>query len=277
MTTFHFINKGPSDLIKTHKLLTPHPSKASLEHSLTQPGWRRFHRWFMCFRANIVIATPGRLEDMFKRKADGLDLACSVKSLEVLVLDEADRLLDMGFEARWGRGSRIVTLCYLMCLSHVVLCLCLLCLCLCIQSEHHLGPPAQAEADRPVFSHSDAGTGEAGESWPQEPSPHHRQGEGCGCLCHPENTLQALQLLHRESAGCVSSVRLRFTRRKETIVVSCSVRSVGQRTNSTTWWHFWGSTSMRRTWSSSGVWNMLALAWCFRRGNPCQPAQQPWH
>uniref|UniRef100_A0A674NNI4 ATP-dependent RNA helicase n=1 Tax=Takifugu rubripes TaxID=31033 RepID=A0A674NNI4_TAKRU len=49
--------------------------------------------------ANIVIATPGRLEDMFKRKADGLDLACLVKSLEVLVLDEADRLLDMGFEA----------------------------------------------------------------------------------------------------------------------------------------------------------------------------------
>lgn len=47
-----------------------------------------------------MIATPGRLEDMFKRKADGLDLACSVKSLEVLVLDEADRLLDMGFEAR---------------------------------------------------------------------------------------------------------------------------------------------------------------------------------
>lgn len=54
----------------------------------------------MCFRANIVIATPGRLEDMFRRKSDGLDLACSVKSLDVLVLDEADRLLDMGFEAR---------------------------------------------------------------------------------------------------------------------------------------------------------------------------------
>ncbi|KAM8743153.1 ATP-dependent RNA helicase DDX55 [Acanthopagrus schlegelii] len=49
--------------------------------------------------ANIVIATPGRLEDMFRRKSDGLDLACSVKSLDVLVLDEADRLLDMGFEA----------------------------------------------------------------------------------------------------------------------------------------------------------------------------------
>ncbi|KAM4634546.1 ATP-dependent RNA helicase DDX55 [Polymixia lowei] len=49
--------------------------------------------------ANIVIATPGRLEDMFRRKADGLDLASSIKSLDVLVLDEADRLLDMGFEA----------------------------------------------------------------------------------------------------------------------------------------------------------------------------------
>ncbi|KAM9118808.1 ATP-dependent RNA helicase DDX55 isoform 2-T2 [Pangshura tecta] len=48
---------------------------------------------------NIIIATPGRLEDMFRRKADGLDLASCVKSLDVLVLDEADRLLDMGFEA----------------------------------------------------------------------------------------------------------------------------------------------------------------------------------
>ncbi|XP_041826531.1 ATP-dependent RNA helicase DDX55 [Melanotaenia boesemani] len=49
--------------------------------------------------ANIVIATPGRLEDMFRRKAEGVDLASAVRSLDVLVLDEADRLLDMGFEA----------------------------------------------------------------------------------------------------------------------------------------------------------------------------------
>ncbi|CAO2629679.1 ATP-dependent RNA helicase DDX55 [Lemmus lemmus] len=48
---------------------------------------------------NIIVATPGRLEDMFRRKAEGLDLASCVKSLDVLVLDEADRLLDMGFEA----------------------------------------------------------------------------------------------------------------------------------------------------------------------------------
>ncbi|KAH0625389.1 hypothetical protein JD844_014875 [Phrynosoma platyrhinos] len=48
---------------------------------------------------NIIVATPGRLEDMFRRKSEGLDLASSVKSLDILVLDEADRLLDMGFEA----------------------------------------------------------------------------------------------------------------------------------------------------------------------------------
>lgn len=47
------------------------------------------------------MATPGRLEDMFRRKAEGLDLAGCVRSLDVLVLDEADRLLDMGFEARY--------------------------------------------------------------------------------------------------------------------------------------------------------------------------------
>ncbi|XP_048199071.1 ATP-dependent RNA helicase DDX55 isoform X2 [Perognathus longimembris pacificus] len=45
------------------------------------------------------LSSMGRLEDMFRRKAEGLDLASCVRSLDVLVLDEADRLLDMGFEA----------------------------------------------------------------------------------------------------------------------------------------------------------------------------------
>ncbi|CAB4045856.1 ATP-dependent RNA helicase DDX55, partial [Paramuricea clavata] len=47
---------------------------------------------------NIIIGTPGRLDDIFCHKPDGLDLAACAKSLEVLVFDEADRLLDMGFE-----------------------------------------------------------------------------------------------------------------------------------------------------------------------------------
>ncbi|CAD6995588.1 unnamed protein product [Ceratitis capitata] len=46
----------------------------------------------------ILVCTPGRLEDLFQRKGD-LNLAGRVKSLELLVLDEADRLLDLGFKA----------------------------------------------------------------------------------------------------------------------------------------------------------------------------------
>ncbi|MDR1196878.1 MAG: DEAD/DEAH box helicase [Candidatus Nomurabacteria bacterium] len=42
-------------------------------------------------RPHIVIATPGRTMDLIKRKVLHLD------GIEVLVLDEADRMLDMGF------------------------------------------------------------------------------------------------------------------------------------------------------------------------------------
>jgi len=41
--------------------------------------------------AQIVIATPGRLIDLYKRRA------ISFKQVRIVVLDEADRMLDMGF------------------------------------------------------------------------------------------------------------------------------------------------------------------------------------
>ena len=46
--------------------------------------------------AHVVVATPGRLEALLGRQ--DCCLAASVRSLEVLVLDEADRLLELGFE-----------------------------------------------------------------------------------------------------------------------------------------------------------------------------------
>ena len=40
---------------------------------------------------DILIGTPGRLIDYFKQKVYTLD------GIEVLVIDEADRMFDMGF------------------------------------------------------------------------------------------------------------------------------------------------------------------------------------
>ncbi|HXF37371.1 MAG TPA: DEAD/DEAH box helicase [Actinomycetota bacterium] len=51
-------------------------------------------------RANVVVATPGRLEDLAARRL--VDLS----QVRILVLDEADRMLDMGFQPQVDRIVR---------------------------------------------------------------------------------------------------------------------------------------------------------------------------
>jgi len=61
--------------------------------------------------AKLIVATPGRLEDFLKRKMVRLD------QVKILVLDEVDRMLDMGFQPAIARIAATLpavrqTLCY---------------------------------------------------------------------------------------------------------------------------------------------------------------------
>ena len=61
--------------------------------------------------AKLIVATPGRLEDFLKRKLVRLD------QVKILVLDEVDRMLDMGFQPAIARIATMLpqtrqTLCY---------------------------------------------------------------------------------------------------------------------------------------------------------------------
>jgi ATP-dependent RNA helicase RhlE len=50
--------------------------------------------------AHVLVATPGRLEDLIERRV------VSLRDVRILVLDEADRMLDMGFKPAVDRVLR---------------------------------------------------------------------------------------------------------------------------------------------------------------------------
>jgi superfamily II DNA/RNA helicase len=54
-------------------------------------------------KAHVIVATPGRLQDLVDRKLIAL------ASVKVLVLDEADRMLDMGFKPQVDRLLRTLS------------------------------------------------------------------------------------------------------------------------------------------------------------------------
>ncbi|KIM46161.1 hypothetical protein M413DRAFT_441228 [Hebeloma cylindrosporum] len=93
-----FLSSQPDD----SQTELPHPPAlllVSSEQSSTAHDIQRF----ISTGADIVIGTPGRIEEFLLGKGRS---SVSVKELEVLVLDEAERLLDLGFQAAI---TRIVT------------------------------------------------------------------------------------------------------------------------------------------------------------------------
>ncbi len=85
-----------------HEELTPLAEAKSLRIATVYGGVGIQAQARRAARAHMIVATPGRLEDLLKRGA------FSLKHVEMLVLDEADRMLDMGFRPP---VDRIVDLC----------------------------------------------------------------------------------------------------------------------------------------------------------------------
>jgi superfamily II DNA/RNA helicase len=54
-------------------------------------------------KAHIVVATPGRMQDLMDRRMVSLD------GISILVLDEADRMLDMGFHPQVDKITRSIS------------------------------------------------------------------------------------------------------------------------------------------------------------------------
>ena len=90
-----------------------HPYALPLFHSLFSHLFSSpFVRPFICYSVrlsvrpsgqDVIIATPGRLNDLVSINV------IDVSSISMLILDEADRMLDLGFEPQVGLGFNFIT------------------------------------------------------------------------------------------------------------------------------------------------------------------------
>lgn len=74
-----------------------HPKKNQLSHALFIGGTTTLPQDVALYKENhprVLIGTPGRLDELLSKTTKLIN----TKELEMLVLDEADRLLDMGFQ-----------------------------------------------------------------------------------------------------------------------------------------------------------------------------------
>ncbi len=74
-----------------------------LQVALAYGGTRVVEQGKRAARCDILIATPGRLEDLATRRMITLD------GVRILILDEADRMLDMGFQPQVDRIVKRLT------------------------------------------------------------------------------------------------------------------------------------------------------------------------
>ncbi|KDR83717.1 hypothetical protein GALMADRAFT_86191 [Galerina marginata CBS 339.88] len=93
-----FLSSQPDD-DESGRRFPPPLLLISSEHSSPAQDIQRF----LSTGADIVIGTPGRIEEFLLGQGR---TTVNIKGLEVLVLDEADRLLDLGFQTAL---SRIIT------------------------------------------------------------------------------------------------------------------------------------------------------------------------